>query len=105
MDGTGGISPSAQTAPSSKYSFFQMGTVRLSVSMPNRQASKAARRCAELTPMKTLVSPISIRPEPVYQRDPIYRKLGSHLAAEFAHFGQSHRLVGLVIEIQRAAAL
>src|SRR5262249_50295584 len=35
-------SPSAQTAPSSKYSFFQMGTVRLRVSMSQRQASKAA---------------------------------------------------------------
>ena len=40
--GAGGSSPSAQTAPSSKYSFFQMGTVRLSVSMAKRHASKAA---------------------------------------------------------------
>src|ERR1700690_2081683 len=52
-------SPSAQTAPSSKYSFFQMGTVRLSVSMSQRQASKAAARCAEATTIKTLGPPTS----------------------------------------------
>src|ERR1700733_10722357 len=34
-------SPSAQTAPSSKCSFFQMGTVFLSVSISQRQASNA----------------------------------------------------------------
>src|ERR1700751_2838165 len=42
-------SPSAQTTPSSKCSFFQMGTVFLSVSMSQRQASKAAERCADAT--------------------------------------------------------
>src|SRR6266567_2710022 len=42
-------SPSAHTAPSSKCSFFQMGTVFLSVSMSQRHASKAAARCADLT--------------------------------------------------------
>src|SRR2546430_7358951 len=46
---TGKGSPSAQTTPSSKYSFFQMGTVRLSVSMSQRHASKAAARWAEAT--------------------------------------------------------
>src|SRR5579859_6948906 len=51
-------SPSAQTAPSSKYSFFQMGTVFFNVSISQRQASKAAARCAEATTIKTLVSPI-----------------------------------------------
>src|SRR5579864_4211221 len=48
----GNGSPSAHTAPSSKYSFFQMGTVRLRVSMSQRQASKAAARCAEATAIK-----------------------------------------------------
>src|SRR5216683_6387247 len=57
-----GISPSAQTAPSRKNCFFQMGTLRLRVSMPKRQASKAAARCAEQTTIKTEVSPISSRP-------------------------------------------
>src|SRR5690242_11269118 len=33
-------SPAAQTAPSTKYSFFQMGTVFLRVSISQRQASK-----------------------------------------------------------------
>src|ERR1700692_2801894 len=42
-------SPSAHTAPSSKYSFFQIGTVRLSVSISQRQASNAAARCSEAT--------------------------------------------------------
>src|SRR6267378_5522946 len=60
--GAGGSSPSAQTAPSSKYSFFQMGTVRLRVSIAKRQASKAAARCGALTAMNTLVSPIARRP-------------------------------------------
>ena len=60
--GTGGSSPSAQTAPSAKYSFFQMGTVRLRVSMAKRHASNAAARCAALTAMNTLVSPITRRP-------------------------------------------
>src|SRR5260370_3719151 len=34
LDGKGGTSPCAQTAPSSKYSFFHIGTVRLRVSIP-----------------------------------------------------------------------
>src|SRR5438067_6360135 len=55
-------SPSAQTAPSVKCSFFQMGTVRLRVSIAKRQASKAAPRWAEATTIRTLVSPISSRP-------------------------------------------
>src|SRR5882724_10287144 len=55
-------SPSAQTAPSSKYSFFQIGTVFLRVSINQRQASKAAARWADATAMKTLLSPISMRP-------------------------------------------
>src|SRR5208282_5265432 len=59
----GNASPSAHTAPSSKYSFFQMGTVFLSVSMIHRQASKAASRCAAATTISTLVSPISSRPK------------------------------------------
>src|SRR5262249_60277033 len=58
----GNGSPSVQTAPSSKYSFFQMGTVRLSVSMIHRQASNAGPRWAEATTISTLVSPISSRP-------------------------------------------
>src|SRR5579863_1076479 len=58
----GNGSPSAQTAPSSKCSFFQMGTVRLSVSISQRQASNAAARWAAATAINTLVSPISSRP-------------------------------------------
>src|SRR5208337_1196750 len=49
-------SPSAQTAPPSKYSFFQMGTVRLRVSMSQRHASNAAARWDEATTISTLVS-------------------------------------------------
>src|SRR6185437_14873978 len=59
---SGKDSPSAQTAPSSKYSFFQMGTVFLSVSINQRLASNAAARCADATTINTLVSPISRRP-------------------------------------------
>src|SRR6267154_6745148 len=55
-------SPSAHTAPSSKYSFFQMGTVRLSASISQWQASNAAARWADATTISTLVSPISRRP-------------------------------------------
>ena len=55
-------SPSAQAAPSTNCSFFQMGTVFLRVSMTQRQASKAAPRWAEATAMKTLVSPTTKRP-------------------------------------------
>src|ERR1700682_2592332 len=55
-------SPSAQTAPSSKCSFFQMGTVFLSVSISQRQASNAWALCAEDTAIRTLVSPTSSRP-------------------------------------------
>src|SRR6202012_2049101 len=56
------ISPSAQTSPSSKCSFFQMGTVFLRVSMSQREAAYACARWAEDTAIKTLVSPISSRP-------------------------------------------
>src|SRR5579884_733601 len=59
---SGNGSPSAQTTPSSKCSFFQTGTVFLSVSMSQRQASKAAGRCAEATAISTLVSPTSSLP-------------------------------------------
>src|SRR3990167_8511205 len=50
------------TSPSSKCSFFQIGTVSLRVSMAKWQASKASRRCAEETAMSTLDPPISSRP-------------------------------------------
>src|SRR5215469_3000889 len=59
LGGVGGSSPSAHTAPSAKYSFFQMGTVFFNVSIAYRQASNAAPRCGALTAMNTLVSPIS----------------------------------------------
>src|SRR5215469_3453320 len=62
LTSSGNGSPSAQTAPSSKYSFFQIGTVRFSVSISQRQASNAAARWAAKTAIKTLLSPISIRP-------------------------------------------
>src|ERR1700752_1951112 len=52
----GNGSPSAHTAPSTKVSFFQMGTVFLSVSISQRHASNACARCAEATTMTTLVS-------------------------------------------------
>src|SRR5258705_920964 len=38
---SGNGSPSAQTAPSTKYSFFQMGTLRFNVSISHRLASQA----------------------------------------------------------------
>src|SRR5580704_2776207 len=47
----GNGSPSAHIAPSSKCSFFQIGTVVFSVSMSHRQASNAAARCADETVM------------------------------------------------------
>src|SRR6202012_4922236 len=53
----GNGSPSAHPAPSSKVSFFQIGTVFLSVSISQRLASKACARCAEATTIRTLVSP------------------------------------------------
>jgi len=55
-------SPSAQSSPSAKYSFFQIGTLRFKRSMPSRAAAKAASRCAAPAITTTLVSPISIRP-------------------------------------------
>ena len=54
----GNGSPAAHTAPSANVSFFQIGTVCLSVSMSQRQASKASARWAEATTISTLVSPI-----------------------------------------------
>ena len=48
--------------PSSKYSFFQMGTVSLSVSMAKEQASNAAFLCGAATAITTAVSPISSFP-------------------------------------------
>ena len=45
----GNGSPSAHTTPSSKYSFFQMGTVVFRVSMSQRHASNEAARCADET--------------------------------------------------------
>ena len=59
---SGNGSPGAHTAPSTKVSRFQMGTDFLTVSMSQRQASKAAERCAEATTIRMLVSPISRRP-------------------------------------------
>ena len=59
---SGNGSPAAHTAPSTKVSFFQMGTVFLSVSISQRQASKACARWAEATTISTLVSPTSSRP-------------------------------------------
>src|SRR5690348_17028943 len=32
-------------------------------------------------------------------------KFGAHLGSDFPHFGQSHRFVGLVVEVKRLAAL
>src|SRR5258707_12828877 len=58
----GNGSPSAHPAPSSKYSFFQIGTVFFKVSMIQRQASKATPRWADDTTISTEVSPISMRP-------------------------------------------
>ena len=58
-----GVSPSAQTEPSVKNSFFQIGTVLLSVSIAKRQASNAAARWGELTAISTLVSPTGMRPK------------------------------------------
>ena len=51
-----------QTSPSSKTSFFQIGTVSLSVSIANSQASKAAFRWGVDTAMITAVSPTAKLP-------------------------------------------
>src|SRR5439155_162466 len=55
-------SPSTHTSPSTKYSFFQIGTMRLSRLMPSSAASNAGLRCGAVTTTATLVSPISILP-------------------------------------------
>src|SRR6185369_15800165 len=56
-------SPSTQTSPSAKYSFFQIGTSRLSRLMPSSAASNAALRCGAAATTTTLASPISRRPK------------------------------------------
>src|SRR5262249_48182550 len=58
----GNGSPSAKTAPPTKYSFSEMETVFFRVSISQRQASKAGARCADAPTIKPLVSPISTRP-------------------------------------------
>src|SRR5579863_3777648 len=55
-------SPSTQTSPSTKYSFFQTGTRRFSRLMPSSAASNAGLRCGAVTTTMTLVSLISRRP-------------------------------------------
>src|SRR5947209_2476634 len=77
-------SPSAHTAPSAKYSFFQIGTVLLRVSMIQRQASKAAPRCAEATTMRTLVSPIPRRPRRCTRRTSRTLNFSSASCANFS---------------------
>ncbi len=103
--GGGGSSPSAQTAPSAKYSFFQMGTVRLSVSMAKRHASKAAARCGALTAMKTLVSPMSRRPRRWAMATRSMANFAWMSVGDFFQFRERHGFVGFVIEIERAAAV
>ena len=83
-----GISPSAHTAPSSKYSFFQMGTVRLSVSMPNRQASNAARAMGRAHADEH-AGLADIQPsQAMHQRNAIHGKLRAHRGRQFPQLGQ-----------------
>src|SRR5262249_23683601 len=46
-------------SPSAQFSRFQMGTISLTRSIMNRQASKAWARCGQLTAIATLTSPNS----------------------------------------------
>src|SRR5258708_2625461 len=55
-------SPSTQTSPSAKYSFFQIGTRRLSRLIPSSAGSNAGLRCGAVTITATLVSPMFMRP-------------------------------------------
>ena len=88
-----------QTSPSSKCSFFQIGTVSFSVSMAKRHASKAWARWGEDTAIITLDSPISRRPMRCTRA--IRVMAGQRLrmaAADLPHLGQRHRPVRLVLE-------
>src|SRR5487761_682697 len=55
-------SPSIQYVPSLACSFFQIGTVSLSLSIPHLQAAMASARCGLDTETTTEGSPISRRP-------------------------------------------
>src|SRR5687767_10660017 len=57
-----GRAPVAQSTPSAHVSRFQIGNVALSVSMPQRAASKASSRCGALTPTTTEASPTANAP-------------------------------------------
>src|SRR4051812_31954874 len=51
-----------QTSPSSKYSFFQTGTVALSISRASLHPSKASRLWGADVAMTTLISPMPSLP-------------------------------------------
>jgi hypothetical protein len=79
-----------------------MGTVFLSVSISQRQASNAAPRCAEETTISTLVSPISSRPSRCTSVTPRTPKRSTACAAKLGNLALGHLLVRLIVQIQRA---
>ena len=97
-------SPSAHTAPSSKYSFFQIGTLHLSVSISQRQASKAAARCADATAISTLVSPMCRRPRRCTIGHVANLKSAERFSCQRFHLLQRHLLVRFVIQVERLTA-
>ena len=97
-------SPSTQTSPSAKNSFFQMGTRRLRRLMPSSAASKAGRRCGAVVMTATLASPISRVPRRCSMRDAADRELARNLAPDLRHFADGHFFVALIFEAQRFPA-
>ena len=97
--------PSTQTAPPTKNSFFQIGTVLFSASIAKRHASNAAARCGALTPIHTLVSPISTRPNrcTIATRSIANRARASAPISRI--FAERHRFVRFVFQVARLLPL
>ena len=98
------FSPSTQTSPSAKISFFQIGTVRLSSRMAHSQASNAARRCGALTAITTLVSPISIWPVRWTMPMCAISKRSWASRPSRCNSLQGHRRVSFVDQVKRSAS-
>ena len=72
--------------------------------MIQRQASNAAPRCAAATTIRTLVSPISSRPNRWTIDTPLHRKTLPRLPRQRFHLFQRHRFIGFIVQIERAPA-
>ena len=93
----GNGSPSAHTAPSSKYSFFQIGTVFFRVSMIQRHASNAAPRCAEVPQSARWLR--SRKPSQAMKDDGIANgKIANRTFRQLPKFLDRHVFVGFVVE-------